>query len=256
MLISNSLTIPFCTPPARNQKFILQVCFCSVNKFIYFISFQILHISSIQFSCSVTSDSLWPHGVQLCNSMDCSMPGLPVHHQLLELVQTHVHQVGDAIQPSHPLLSPSPPAFNLSQHQGLFQWVSSFHQVAKYWSFSFSISPSNEYSGLISFRIDWFDIAVQWTLKSLIQHHSSKASVLQHSAFSMVQFSHLYMTTGKTIAMTMPSHGCDWWWKILHMRAIVWYFCFSAWLTSLRMTISSFVHVAAKGITSFFLMAE
>ena len=92
--------------------------------------------------------------VRLYNPMDCSMPGFPVHHQLLELVQTHVHHVSDAIQPSHPLSSPSPPAFNLSQHQGLFQWVSSSHQVAKYWSFSFSSSPSNEYSGLISFRMD------------------------------------------------------------------------------------------------------
>ena len=90
--------------------------------------------------------------------MDCSTPGFPVHHQLPELAQTHVHQVSDAIQPSHPLLSPSPPAFNLSEHQGLFQWVSSSHQMAKYWSFSFTISPSNEFSGLISFRIDWFDL--------------------------------------------------------------------------------------------------
>ena len=80
--------------------------------------------------------------------MDCSMPGFSVHHPLPELAQTHVHRVGDAIQPSRPLLSPSLPAFSLSQHQGLFQWVSSLHQVAKYWSFSFSISPSNEYLGL------------------------------------------------------------------------------------------------------------
>ena len=85
--------------------------------------------------------------------MDCSMTGLPVHHQLPEFTQTHVHWVSDAIQPSHPLSSPSPPAFNLSQQQGLFKWVSSSHQVAKVWSFSFSIYPSNEYSGLISFRM-------------------------------------------------------------------------------------------------------
>ena len=90
----------------------------------------------------------------LCDPMDCSTPGLPVHHQLLELAQTPVHWVSEAIQPSHPLSSPSPPALNLSQHQGLFQWVSSLHQVPKYWSFSFSMSPSKEYSGLISFRID------------------------------------------------------------------------------------------------------
>ena len=117
--------------------------------------------------------------------MDCSMPGLPVHHQHLEFTQTHVHWVGVPIQPSHPLLSPSSPAFNPSQHQGLFQWVSSSHQVAKEWSFSFSISPSNEYSELISFRIDWFDLlAVQGTPKSLLQHHSSKASFLRHSEWA------------------------------------------------------------------------
>ena len=139
----------------------------------------------------------------LWDPMDCSTPGFSVHYQLPELAQTHVHRVGDAIQPSYPLSSPSPPAFNLSQHQGLFQWVSSSHQVAKYWSFSFSISPSNEYSGLISFRIDWFDfLAVQGTLKSFLQHHSSKASILQHSAFFIVQLSHAYMTTVKTIALT------------------------------------------------------
>ena len=133
--------------------------------------------------------------------MDCSLPGFPVLHHLLEFAQTHVHSVGDAIQLSHPLLSPSPSAFNLSQHQGLFIWVSSSHQ---YYSFSFSISPSNEYSGLISFRIDCFDfLAVQGTLESLLQHHSLKASILCHSAFFMVQLSHLYMTTGKAIALTI-----------------------------------------------------
>ena len=137
--------------------------------------------------------------------MDCSMPGLPVHHQLPELAQTHVPWVGDAIQSSHPLSSPSPPTFNLSQHQGLFEWVSFFFYVRwpKYWSFSFSISPSKEYSGFISFRIDWLDfLEVKGTLKSLLQHHSSKASVLQCSVFFMVGLSHPYMTTGKTTAMT------------------------------------------------------
>ena len=92
----------------------------------------------------------------LCDPMDCSTPSLPVHHQLPELAQAHVHRVGDAIQPSHPLLSPSPPAFNLSQNQGLFQWVSFYIRWPKYRSFNFSISPSNEYSGLIPIRIDWF----------------------------------------------------------------------------------------------------
>ena len=135
--------------------------------------------------------------------MDCSMPGFSVHHQLLELTQTHAYQVSRAIQPSHPLLSPSPPAFSLSQHQGLFRWVSSSHQVAKYWSFSLSISPSNEYSELISFRMDWLDpLVVQGTLKSLLQHHSSKVSILQCSAFFIVQLSHPHMTTAKTIALT------------------------------------------------------
>ena len=141
--------------------------------------------------------------VQLCDSMNRSTPGLPVHHQLPEFTQTHVHRVSDAIQPSHPLSSPSPPAPNPSQHQGLFQWVNSLHEVAKYWSFSFNISPSNEHSGLISFRMDWLDLlAVQGTLKSLLQHHSSKASILRRSAFFTVQFSHPCMTTGKTIALT------------------------------------------------------
>ena len=135
--------------------------------------------------------------------MDCNTPGLPVHRQLLELAQTHVHQVGDAIQPSHPLLSPSPPDLNLSQHQGLFQWVSSSHQVAKVLELNFSISSSNEYSGLVSYRINWLDLlAVQRTLKSLFQHHSLKASILQGSAFFMVQLSHPYMTIEKTIALT------------------------------------------------------
>ena len=134
--------------------------------------------------------------------MDFITPGLQVHHQLPELTQTHDHWVGDAIQTSHPLSSPSPPTFNLSQHQGLFQWVSSSHQVS-YWSFSFNISPSNEYSGLISFRIDWFDLlAVQGTLKSLLQHHRSKASILRRSPFLIVQLLHPYMTTRKIIALT------------------------------------------------------
>ena len=135
--------------------------------------------------------------------MDCSMPGFPVHHQLPKPTETHVHQVGDAIQSSHPLCSPSPSAFNFSQHQGLFKWASSSHQVAKYWSFSFIISPFSEHPGLISIRMDWFDLlAVQGTLKSLLQHHSLKASILQYSAFFIVQLSHPYMTTRKTIALT------------------------------------------------------
>ena len=133
--------------------------------------------------------------------MNCSTPGLPVHHQLPEFTQTYVHPVGDTIQPSHPLSSPSPPTSNPSQHQDLFQESALHMRWSKYWSFSFSISRSNEHPGLISFMIDWFDLlAVQGTLKSLLQHCSSKASILQCSAFFMV--SHLYMTTGKTIALT------------------------------------------------------
>ena len=136
------------------------------------------------------------------NTMDCSMPGFPVHHELLEFTQIHVHWVGVAIQPSHPLSFPSPPALNLSHHQGLFQWVFPI-RWPKYWSFSFSISLSSDYSGLISFMTDWLDLlAVQGTLKSLLQYHSSKASILLCSSFFTVHLSHPYMTTGKTIALT------------------------------------------------------
>ena len=134
--------------------------------------------------------------------MDHSIPGLPFHHQLLESTQTYVHWVGDAIQPSHPLSPPPPPILNLSKHQ-VFSNESAVHiRWPKYCSFSFNIRPCNEHPGLISFRMDWLDLLVdQGTLKSLPQHHSSKASVLRHSAF-MVQLSHPYMTTGKTIALT------------------------------------------------------
>ena len=134
--------------------------------------------------------------------MDSSMPGLPVHHQLPGLTQTHVHWVS-AIQPSYPLSSPSPPALNFPA-SGSFQISQLFASGSQsIGSFSFNISPSNEYSGLISFRMDWLYLpAVQGTLKSLLQHHSSKASILRHSAFFIVQVSHPYMTTGKTIALT------------------------------------------------------
>ena len=130
----------------------------------------------------------------LCNPMDCSIPGLPVHQQLLEFTQTQVYWISDAIQSSHPLSS-SPPALNLSQHQDLFRWVSSSHQVAKVLEFqlqhqSFQWTPRTDL------------LAVQGTLKSLLQHHSSKASILQCSAFFIVQISHPYMTTGKNIALT------------------------------------------------------
>ena len=150
--------------------------------------------------CSVTRScpTLWPHWLQLarlpCPSLS---PGVCSNSYPLSR---------DAIQPSHPLWSPSPPALNLSWHQGLFQWVNSLHQVAKILEFQLIISPSNEHPGLISFRMDWLDLlAVQGTLKSLLQHHSSKASILQCSAFFTVQLSHPYMTTGKTIALTRLS---------------------------------------------------
>ena len=134
--------------------------------------------------------------------MNHSMPGLPVHHQLPEFTQTHVHRGSDTIQPSHPLSSPSPLAPNPSQHQILSNESNLSMRCPKYWSFSFTIIPSKEIPGLISFRIDWLDLlAVQGTLKSLLQHHSSKASILQHSAFFTVHFSHPYTTTGKTIAL-------------------------------------------------------
>ena len=135
--------------------------------------------------------------------MNHSTPGLPVHHQLPEFTQTHIHQVGDAIQPSHPLsslflLSLIPPSIRVFYNESTLciRWP-------KYWSFSFSIIPSKEHPGLISIRMDGFDLlAVQGNLRSLLQHHSSKASILQHSAFFTVQLSHPYITTGKTITLT------------------------------------------------------
>ena len=135
--------------------------------------------------------------------MNRSTPGLPVHHQLPEFTQAHVHRVRDAIQPSHPwssplLLPPIPPSIRVFSNESAvcIRWP-------KDWSFSFNLSPAKEHSGLISFRMDWLDLlAVQGTLNSLLQHHCSKASILQHSAFFTVQLSHPYMTTGKTIALT------------------------------------------------------
>ena len=136
--------------------------------------------------------------------MDCSTPGFPVHYQLPELAQTHVHHVSDAMQPSYPLSSASPPALNLFRHQGLFQWVSSSQQVAKVLEFQLQ-----HQSFQWTLKTDWSPLG--WTgwislqskgLKSLLQHHSSKASILPHSAFFIVQISHAYMTTGKTIVLT------------------------------------------------------
>ena len=151
----------------------------------------ILWVSSVQFSRLVVSDSLRPHESQ------------HAHPQLLEFTQIHVHWVGDAFWPSHTLLSPSRPALNLPSIR-VFSNESALHiRWPKYWSFSFNISPSSEHSGLISFSMDWLDLlAVRGTLKSLLQHHSSKASILWRSAFFVVQLSHPYMTAGKTIGLT------------------------------------------------------
>ena len=155
---------------------------------ILFIYIFVICISLLERSVQISSVAqLCP---TLCDPMGCSMPVLLVHHKLLELTQTHVHWVSDAIQPSHSLSSPSPPAFNLSQHQGLLKQVILWISRPKYWSYSFSISPFNEYSGLISFRMDWLVLlAVQGTLKSFLQHHSSKPSILQCCSLLVLPYS-------------------------------------------------------------------
>ena len=151
---------------------------------------------SVQFSSVTQSYTI------LCDPMDCSTASSPVHYQLPELTQTHVHRVGDVIQPSHPLPYPSPPALNFSQHQGLFKRVSSSHQVPKYWSFNFNISLSNEYSGLISFRIDWMDpLAVQGTFKSSPTSHFES---INSSALSI-----LYSPTLTSICDYWKNHSFD-----------------------------------------------
>ena len=164
----------------------------------------------------------------LCYLMDCSTPGLPVHHRIPELTQTHVHRVGDAIQPSHPLPSPSPPAFSLSQHQGLFKWVSSLLRWPKYWSFgSTSVLPINIQ--------DWFPLG--WTGWISLQSKGlsrvfSNTTVQKHQffgaqAFFIVQLSHPDMTTGKTITLTRQE-------KTLHMDVTRWSTQKSDWLYSLQ----------------------
>ena len=178
------------------------VIFCIRKKELWHQSTKLNDKKTVQFSLVTQSCHT------LCDPMDCNTPGLHIHNQLLESTQTHAHWVGDAIQLSHPLSPFSPLAFNLSQHQGLFQWVSFHIRLPKYWSFSFNISPSNEHPGLISLRMDLLDLLiVQGTLKSLLQHHSSKASVLWHLAFFTVQLSHPYMTTRKTITLTRWTFG-------------------------------------------------
>ena len=158
---------------------------------------MLLFKNSVQFSSDAQSC------LTLYDPMDCSMRGFPVHHQLPELAQTHVHPVGDAIQPSHlpssPFLPPSIfPSIRVFSNKSVLhiRWPNC-------WSFNFNISPSNEYSELISVRMDWLDLlAVQGTLKTLLQYHSLKVSILCHSAFFIIRLSHPYMTTGKTIALT------------------------------------------------------
>ena len=141
----------------------ISVLICLFSDFFFRV-----HFSSVTRSCPT-----------LCDPMNCSTPGLLVHHHLPEFTQTHVHRVSDAIQPSYPLSSPSPPVPNLSQHQSLFQWVSSWHEVAKVLEFQLQHPSFQRTPGLISFRMDWLDLlSVQGTLKSLLQHHSSKASIL------------------------------------------------------------------------------
>ena len=154
------------------------------------IYFQYIQFSSVSQLCPI-----------LCDPMDCSMPGFSVHHQLPELTQTHVHWVSDAIQPSHPLLSTSPPAFNLSQRQDLFQWVSSLHQEAKVLELQLQLQSFQWILRTAFLWMDWFDfLAVQGILKILLQHHQT--SILQRLAFFMVHLSHPYMTSRKTIALT------------------------------------------------------
>ena len=173
--------------PLNREKGWIQVLYQLTLNSVQFSSFQL-------FSCVQLSVTWW---------INCRTPGLLVHYQLPELTQTHVHWVGDAIQPFHPLSSllflpsifPSIRVFS-NESAVRMRWP-------KYWSFSFNISPSNEHSGLISFRMDWLDLlAVKGTLKSLLQHYTSKASIILHSAFFIVQLLHPYMTTGKTIALT------------------------------------------------------
>ena len=173
-----------------------------INEGIILTGTNVYNLSVIEIRQVFSSVQLLSR-VRLWDPMDCSTPGLPVHHQLLEFTQTHVHWVGDAIQSSHPLLPPSPPTFNLSNISVFSKESILPFRWPKYWSYSLSISPSIEYSGLISFWIDWFDLAVQGTLKSLLQHPSWKASILWCSAFFTVQLSHLYMTTGKAITLTI-----------------------------------------------------
>ena len=159
---------------------------CMFQHLLGFVVFQSL-------SCVWLSETPWTIACQAS-----------LFFNLLEFPQIHVQWVCDIIQPSHPLLPHSPPALNLSQHQGIFQWLSSSHQMSKVLGFQLQHNPSKEYSGLISIRIGWFDLlSVQGILKSLLQHQNLKASILWCSAFFMIHLSHQYKTTGETMALTI-----------------------------------------------------
>ena len=153
----------------------------------------------------------------LCDPTNHSTPGLPVHHQLLEFTQTHVHRVSDAIQPSHPLSSPSPLVPNPSQHRVFSNESTLRMRWPKYLTFSLSIIPSKEIPGLISFRMDWLDLlAVQGTRKSLLQHHSSKASILRRSAFfSCVQFFATLQTVAHQAPLSIGLSRQEYWSELL-----------------------------------------
>ena len=183
-----------------NMEYLSIWCLCHLW-YLSIMSYNFL--CTVLLSPSVQFSSVTQLVPTLCDPMNRSTPGLPVHHQLPEFTQTHVHQVRDAIQQSHPLSSPSPPA-PITPRIRVFSNESTLRmRWPKYWSFSFSIIPSKEIPGLISFTMDWLDLlAIQGTLKSLLQHHSSKASILQCSAFFTVQLSHPHMNTGKNIALT------------------------------------------------------
>ena len=197
MLFSNIIP-PLPSPTESKRLFYTSVSLLLSCIYGYRYHLSKFHIYMFSSFSSVTQSCL-----TLCNSMNCNTPGLPVHHQLPEFTQTHIHRVSDAIQPSHSLLPllllpPIPPSIRVFSNESTLRmrWL-------KYWSFSFSIIPSKEIPGLISFRMDWLDLlSVQVTLRSLLQHHSSKASILRCSAFFTLQLSHPCMSTGKTIALT------------------------------------------------------
>ena len=176
--------------------------------------------------CLSLSSRLWTVPcLTLCSLMDCSSPGFPILHHHPMITQTHVHWVIDTIQPYRSLLASSLSAFNLARIQ-VFSNESALHiGCPKYWSFSFNISPSNTYSGMIPFRVDWFDsFAIQGTFKNLLQPHSSKASILWCSAFFIVQLPHPHLTTGKIIALTIWTFSKVMFWFLICCLGLFWIF--------------------------------